>query len=782
MLDRLLFASTRGAPRVRRPLDVVYVVGALVLLFPLSQVGRPSGRSERTLAEIAQSWPDWVSNLAAVVTAAPMVVALLALVTALLLRRYAILLGALLAVAVVVALLLAGMLAAGYHFTVPAGADPAITWPPAVPTIAATVLLAVAVDLADLWRTVTLWVLGLGTIASVVAVETTLTGAIALLLVALAASGIARLAVGTSAGLLSLGDMRTLLLASGCDVADLHRVTRRADGVMVGTVFTEDGRTLQAKIRGRDAIEGRRVTRFWRSLAYNGEAATLGAGRAGVEGEALVTLLATERGAPVVPVVTVARPRKGVEVLTLRADGKPVAEAGGFDEADANASWAALGALHNAGIGHLNLQPSAIVRRADGSIVLTDLSEAQIGLDEIARATDRAQLVASQAALLGADRAVAVARGALTGDSISQLLPFLQPAAFPRELRRALAAADVDADDVRTALADAAGVPPPDLAPLRKLTWGAAIRTALLIFAASALLPMMLEIDWGEMRTAAAGASLAALVGAFLLGQCPRPLQAISTMGAVPARLPYVPVYVLQLGTAYLNIALPNAAARMALSIRFFKRQGVPPATALTSSLIESLFGNLIQAVLLIVIVASGAAQLSVGVDLSSPSGPSSRLVIVIVAVILLIAATVAFVPRVRSRVTQALREWWPQVRQSMQPLRNSRKLGQMLTGTIGAEIVFALTLLSFTEAFGGDLSLSEALVVNIGASLLATLLPVPGGIGISESALIVGLTSAGVDPETAFAAAIATRLGTFYLPPIWGWFALRWLTKRNYI
>ena len=59
---------------------------------------------------------------------------------------------------------------------------------------------------------------------------------------------------------------------------------------------------------------------------------------------------------------------------------------------------------------------------------------------------------------------------------------------------------------------------------------------------------------------------------------------------------------------------------------------------------------------------------------------------------------------------------------------------------------------------------------------------PVPGGIGITESALIVGLTGVGVEETVAFAAVISYRLSTFYLPPIWGYVALRWLGRNGYL
>ena len=53
--------------------------------------------------------------------------------------------------------------------------------------------------------------------------------------------------------------------------------------------------------------------------------------------------------------------------------------------------------------------------------------------------------------------------------------------------------------------------------------------------------------------------------------------------------------------------------------------------------------------------------------------------------------------------------------------------------------------------------------------SLFAGLLPIPGGIGVSEAGLTLGLTAIGIDNETAFAIALAYRVASFYLPPVWG-------------
>ena len=61
-------------------------------------------------------------------------------------------------------------------------------------------------------------------------------------------------------------------------------------------------------------------------------------------------------------------------------------------------------------------------------------------------------------------------------------------------------------------------------------------------------------------------------------------------------------------------------------------------------------------------------------------------------------------------------------------------------------------------------------------------MIPVPGGIGAAEAALSSGLIATGVDQSTAFAVALTQRLSTFYLPPIWGYVSLRWLSRKGYV
>ncbi len=81
----------------------------------------------------------------------------------------------------------------------------------------------------------------------------------------------------------------------------------------------------------------------------------------------------------------------------------------------------------------------------------------------------------------------------------------------------------------------------------------------------------------------------------------------------------------------------------------------------------------------------------------------------------------------------------------------------------------------------GGSITLGQAIFINVTVSLFAGLMPIPGGVGVSEAGMTAGLTAIGVDPGTAVSAMLIYRLVSYYyLPPLWGYVSLRWLTKHD--
>ncbi len=127
-----------------------------------------------------------------------------------------------------------------------------------------------------------------------------------------------------------------------------------------------------------------------------------------------------------------------------------------------------------------------------------------------------------------------------------------------------------------------------------------------------------------------------------------------------------------------------------------------------------------------------------------------------------------------------------PHVKVATENLREVRhqpgKALQLFGGNAASQVLFAMTLGAALLAYGESLPLMQLIVINSFASLLGGIIPVPGGLGVIEAGLIAGFMAAGIPQEQATAATFTARLFTAYLPPVWGWFSLRWLQQRDYV
>ena len=141
------------------------------------------------------------------------------------------------------------------------------------------------------------------------------------------------------------------------------------------------------------------------------------------------------------------------------------------------------------------------------------------------------------------------------------------------------------------------------------------------MLAGAAVLSFVGGVDFGQFKQALRDASWGWIAAGVIVAQLPRVTQAVATRASVPAQLPLGPVYVLQLATSYMNLALPTSFATMAIGVRFFQRQGVPPAAAVTSSAINSLANNVVQGVMLVALLLFSSATLNLDIGTPSASG-----------------------------------------------------------------------------------------------------------------------------------------------------------------
>jgi uncharacterized membrane protein YbhN (UPF0104 family) len=262
----------------------------------------------------------------------------------------------------------------------------------------------------------------------------------------------------------------------------------------------------------------------------------------------------------------------------------------------------------------------------------------------------------------------------------------------------------------------------------------------------------------------------------------------VATLGATMTRLKFVPVLGLQYAIAFLGLAVPSSAAKIALTIRFFQLVGSNPTAAVAISLINTVAGLLVQLLVIGVTLLTGLVTLSPPAS-SGTSEKSSLaqtladvnwtavLVIALVLVVLVVLLVVA-VPRlrrfVRGRATESV--------QALRVLRSPRKLGLILAGSVAWNVVAALVLGASVRAFGQSASFAELILINTLVALFAGLMPIPGNIGVSEAALTAGLAAIGIDQAAALSAAIVYRAATFYIPPVYGAVALKRMRVAGYL
>ena len=379
------------------------------------------------------------------------------------------------------------------------------------------------------------------------------------------------------------------------------------------------------------------------------------------------------------------------------------------------------------------------------------------------------------------------------------MLPLLQPAAFERPTRQAIAAEDWDLEQLRTACAEASGLELPKLARLRRVSVQSIGVVLLIALVAYAMISALADVGLANLVDEFAGADLRWLAIALVCSPVIPMAQAVATLGASFRPLRFGPVLMLEYAIQFIALAVPSSAARLALDVRFFGRNGIEGGGALSIGVIASVCGFITQVLLILAITLSGLASLDLGGADAAPSASGSSsdpassglpplLALTAVLVVLGLVVIVA-VPRYRRAVTQAVPRYRAMLHSqassaatALRVLRSPPKVGMIFAGNLGAQLLQAVILGLCLQSFGHHATLAELVLVNTVASLFAGFMPVPGGMGVAEAAYTAGLVAIGVPNAPAMSTAIAFRAVTYFIPPVWGAVAMRWLRQHAYL
>jgi uncharacterized membrane protein YbhN (UPF0104 family) len=613
-------------------------------------------------------------------------------------------------------------------------------------------------------------------LASIALVAVQPSGAIAGLSLGAAAATLVHLFVGSPGGRPTPDQVAEALADIGIETEHVEpaRLQRRGVGMM--RAGTRGGGTLLVKIYGRDAWDGQLLSSIWSFLWYRDETPTLTLSRLQqVEHEAFVTLLAERADVPVLPVVA-AGPVANDALLVVELEGEPLSSSEGTTDEMLADLWRGVGRMHRAGIAHGALDGDRLVvqgLRGGGRVAIGDFGRATAVATDADVHADRAQLLVTTALAVGTDRAVALASRELGRDALTGLLAYLQVAALTPASRERVKSEKIDLDALRKAAAAAAGAEEPELVPLRRVTWGSVVQIALIGFGAWVVISALANVGLDTIVEELSGAEWPWVLLALGISPTVQVAEALSTLGASLRPLRFGPVLLLQFAIRFIALAVPSSAARIALSVRFFQRSGAPTSEAIAIGAIDSVSGFVIQALILAIVALANLVTL----DLPTQDLPdlSGKLVILGVVVVVILAVAAIFVPKLRRLIAPHLAE----ARAAARVFRQPMKLLQLFGGNLAAQLLLAGVLGLCLRAFGEQATLAELLVANTLTSLLSGIVPVPGGIGVTEATTTTLLVAMGTPQSPALAATLMFRIITFYLPPAWGVLSMRAL-KRN--
>ncbi len=657
-------------------------------------------------------------------------------------------------------------------------------------------------------------------------------------------TAVVHLVYGSPLGLVSAAEATVLIGDLEIPAVDVVPAPVQEWGVGRFTARS-DGMPLDVAIYGRDASDAQLLAKTARFLLYRDSGPTLTlTRRQQVEHEAYLTLLADRAGVRVARVLAAgpAGPARDALLVTSPPPGRPlsalppfvlpdgagpdgraagdadgpepevvaVAAAGDvsrrvpaagedaavrggddatgdvLDDAALDDLFRQVLLLRGAGIAHGALSVETIYVDDRGRCGLVDMRSASTVARPEQLDRDVASALAAAAVVVGPDRAVASAIRVLHADALVAALPFLARAALGTGASRSLRGKKPLLTALREQGAAAGGVEVPKLIEPRRVSWVDLALVVGTLIGGWALIGVLVNVtkSWSTIT----GARWGWVAATFVLAQAVYPALALTTVGSVTDTMPYGRTVVLEVANTFVSLAGGSMGA-LATRVRYFQQQGYDATLAVSSGVLVSTASWIVKGGLFLLAIPIALSQFHFAApsDTGGGSGSSTAnlvwLLVIAVVVIGVAVGLLLAVPRWRRLATAKLRPKASEVWSHLKVLStHPRNLVEIFGGEILGQLLVAMALGTALHAFGEHLSLAALLIVLTMGSMLGGISPVPGGMGVVEAGMIIGLTAAGIPESQAVAAVFVQRLFTAYLPPIWGWFCLVWMRRKEYL
>ena len=617
---------------------------------------------------------------------------------------------------------------------------------------------------------------------------------LASLVIGWGAAAAAHLIFGAPTGVPAAADVIALLADLGVRATSLTPAQRQVWGCVRFDGTAADGTAFNVSVFGRDASESQLWAKIGRTLFLRKDSGPFALTRAQqLEHEGYLTLLAgsiVPGGTSTVVASGFGGTANDAAIVTVPPAGIPlreVLESGGTITAEQATSISeVVASLHAARLTHGAIDLRSIY--VDGpNAGLSGFDRAAAFADDDALHKDTASLMVTLAVAGTVDDAVATVLKGLGGDAMQGALPFLQDVALPDSLTQGLRKGHDKSilKELRTAGAAAAGVEIPELAPLHRVSATTLVLTVGTLIGGWALIDVLLKV--ADSFSTVKSASIPWVIVTAIIAQVAYFGSAASTLGSITLSVPYMPLVALELSNTFSGLALGTPAV-LAARVRFFQRHGMDTTVAVSSGVLVSTASWIVKGSLFLISIPFALGSMHFGSVTAHKSGSSEQssillyLLLIVVGIGILLGVVLA-VPRWRRLASDKIAPRAHEVVAHFKVLAGRpAKIAEIFGGQVIAQLVVALALGSALHAYHESLSLPVLFVVLTLGSMLGGISPVPGGMGVVEAGMILGLKAAGIPDAEAISAVFVQRLFTAYLPPIAGWVSLMWLRKKKYL
>jgi undecaprenyl-diphosphatase len=542
-----------------------------------------------------------------------------------------------------------------------------------------------------------------------------------------------------------------------------------------------DGTGLFVKVLGSQERAADLLFRFYRFLRFKnvGDDRPFSSLRRTIEHEALIALLARDVG------IRTPRLRGIVDVgsdsmlLTYEMiDGSSLDGIAGEELTDElmAAIWQQIADLRTHRIAHRDLRRANVFIGDDAVPWIIDFGFSEVAVPDTILDADVAQMLASLAVAVGADRAVDAAVGVLGPEAVGASLPRLQSKALSGATQESLKQHPGLLKELQSTVVDRCAVDDVDFVELERVSRNMIVTIVVLTLATYFLLPQLADLPGIVDQVREANWAWAPLI--ILASTMTYFAASISVAGAVPPRLPAGPLFMSSVGSSFASKLAPAGLGGMALNVRFLQKQGIDQAVAVSGVGLNTIAG-LVGHISLVVVFLVWAGREAFG-SFELPDPKWFLIAVVAAAALILIGFAIPFTRRL---FVDKLLPILARSFDGMQAvLRRPGKIAMLIGGSALVTFSYLTTLYFSVEAFGGGLPFATVGAVFLVGSAVAQAAPTPGGLGAMEAALIAGLVSAGLDNTVAVPAVFLYRLFTFWVPILPGWMSFQWLERNDYL